>query len=92
LSLDEFRSQHDPDTRMREAIRRELAKLADGQILSDREFRADLCGVASNGWKLISEEKEFLPYQFLCDGKLWWTTKRTVAQVLNTVQKARSVQ
>jgi len=92
MSRQAFLSQFDEDTRARESIRTGLASLLDDELLRDSEFRTDRCEYSNaTNWRRITEEDEFLPFQFRCDNKVWWATKATVQWALKNVARAKGM-
>ncbi len=82
LTVDELMIAHDIDTKIRNAIRKALAGLADDQNITDPEFRSNHCRVGSQGWKTISAEPEFKHSRFRIGSTLYWATPKTVQDVL----------
>lgn len=88
MSKAEFAAQFDLDTRMRVALRKVVRELGADEILKDSEMRKE-CGSPSNGWKNVTEDEEFHPYQFRLGNDLFWASKNTVDWVLGNMSKAR---
>lgn len=90
FTRDTFMAQFDDETATRNSIRAGLDKLTDDDILSDVDFKR-MCAAPANGWRQIADEDEFVPYQFRCSGKIWWTTKATKKWALREIRKSKEL-
>lgn len=87
LSKEEFLHQFDDLTAAKAAIEAGLEALGD-DVIQDTDFRRN-CNGPSSGWKEAAEE--FSENQFRCGGKIWWSSKATVKQMIRDVRKAKEL-
>ena len=98
LSRSQLRDKFDANTKARNAIRRGLGTLIEAEnpeddpILDEAQFRSERCGdINTIGFRRIADEPEFVKYQFLVGGKVFWTTPRTKIWALENVSRARDL-
>ena len=98
LTLNQLKSKHDTNTRVRESIRRGLKTIVEqddpreDEIVEEARFRSERCGdTVITGFRGIAEEAEFIDHQFRIGDKFFWTTKRMKPIALQEISKARDL-